>query len=116
MQSVVFGSYDTFSNVSLDSTGTIDVSCSSSVNYSIALSSGAGTMGSRAMINGAYLLSYNLYDSAARSNVWGDGSAGSSTVSATAQTRSHTIYGRIPARQNVHVGSYTDSITVTVTY
>lgn len=28
----------------------------------------------------------------------------------------HTVYGRVPARQNVRAGGYADSLTVTVSF
>jgi len=31
-------------------------------------------------------------------------------------TVNHTVYGRVPALQNVAVGSYSDNITVTLTF
>jgi hypothetical protein len=39
-----------------------------------------------------------------------------STASGTSTPGNHTVYGRIPARQNAFVGTYTDAVTVTVTY
>jgi spore coat protein U-like protein len=51
--------------------------------------------------------------------VWGDGSAGTSTVPLRKVNRNRpattTIYGRIPPGQNVSVGAYSDSVTVTIT-
>lgn len=97
----------------------------------ISLSSGlAGSYASRQMANGAFRLNYNLYTSAARSVVWGDGTAGTATVLAYLagsisingnQTRAFdnpnlTIYGRIPAAQSVGIGNYSDTITLTLTF
>jgi spore coat protein U-like protein len=51
--------------------------------------------------------------------VWGDGSAGTSTVLLRKVNRNRpvttTIYGRIPPGQNVSVGTYSDAVTVTIT-
>jgi spore coat protein U-like protein len=38
------------------------------------------------------------------------------TVSGTGTSSDFTVYGRIPARQNASVGSYSDTITVTITF
>jgi spore coat protein U-like protein len=69
------------------------------------------------MKSGANLLNYNLYTSAARNVVWGDGTGGSNTMSATANgSTTLNIFGQIPASQDAAVGTYTDSITATVNF
>lgn len=113
-----FGNYDVFSTLNDDITGTVSVNCPSSTAYSISLSSGSGTFASRAMTSGTNLLYYNLYLDATRLTIWGDGSAGTGTVSGTGTGAAvgSTVYGRIPWGQNAVVGSYSDSIIVTVTF
>jgi spore coat protein U-like protein len=114
-----FGNYDVFSSLNDDVTGTINVSCPSGTNYSIWLSSGtSGTYSSRSMTNGPNLLLYNLFTDPTRLTIWGDGSAGTGTFSGsgTGSNIGTPVYGRIPAGQNAYVGSYADSITVTVTF
>ena len=114
-----FGNYDVFSSLNDDVTGTINVNCPSGTNYSIWLSSGtSGTYSSRSMTNGPYTLSYNLFTDPTRLTIWGDGSAGTGTFSGagTGSIIGTPVYGRIPAGQNAYVGSYADSVTVTVTF
>ena len=113
-----FGSYDVFSNSALDSTGNIDVNCPSGIEYSIALSAGSGTHTQRVMNSGANTLNYNLYTGPNRSVVWGDTTSGTARVSGTGVGISfnHAVYGRIPALQNVHSGSYSDVINVLLTF
>lgn len=123
---VAFGSYNVFNASPLDATGTITVRCTglggSPVSYDIKLSAGlSGSYAPRQMANGANRLNYNLYTAATRLNVWGDGSAGTSFVSGSttqsgSETINHTVYGRVPALQNVAVGSYSGNITVTLTF
>jgi spore coat protein U-like protein len=70
------------------------------------------------MLNGATPLSYALYSNAGRSTNWGN-TPGTDTVAQTASTIlpiSFTVYGRIPQQQSVGAGSYTDTVTVTVSY
>ena len=95
------------------------------VSYQVALSTGsAGSYVQRRMQSGANGLGYNLYTSNNYSQVWGNGSGSTRTVSglflfgaSTApSTRRHTMYGRVPARQDVAVGAYADNVLVTVTY
>jgi spore coat protein U-like protein len=122
-----FGQYVTSSGSAADTTGNIAVTCSGLANllvgYTIALSTGAsGSYAPRTLTSGANTLNYNLYTDLLRTTVWGNGS-GSSTVSGSIlvqllfpTTNNHTVYGRIPASQNVAPGNYSDTITVTVNY
>jgi spore coat protein U domain-containing protein, fimbrial subunit CupE1/2/3/6 len=122
---VAFGAYDTQSGSPDDGVGTINVDCHpSDADPTVALSAGSsGTFSSRTMTSGAGSLAYNLYTTSARVVVWGDGFGGSATQTLTGGNvssgiRRHTasVYGRIPAGQNVGVGSYGDTITLTVTF
>ena len=115
---VNFGSYDVFSNSALDSTGNIDVNCPIGVGYSMALTTGGGTHTQRVMSSGAHRLNYNLYTAANRAIVWGDAISGTVKVNGTGigVSVNHGVYGRIPALQNVHAGSYSDIVIVEVVF
>lgn len=115
---VNFGIYDVFASTDSDSTGNIEVTCDVSTRYTLSLSAGNGTYSERLMTSGAHTLSYNLYTDATRSVIWGDGSASSSVVdgSSAGSAQNHTVYGRIQARQNIHVNAYTDAVVVTVSF
>jgi spore coat protein U-like protein len=132
--SVMFGVYDTSLATPTDSTGSLTVSCSytpsggaSTVLYTVGLSSGNGsTAAQRWLASGADRLYYNLYTDAARLIIWGDGTAGSTLVSGSlkpgpgvgnaTRTEDYTVYGRIPARQDVDAGDYRDTIVFTLTF
>lgn len=126
-----FGTYDVFSATPDDSTATLSVTCTQvsgpvgSLPVTAALSQGSsGTYATRQMKSGANSLSYNMYANATRTTIFGDGTAATSTISGTFPftavgqmvTGTGTIYGRIPASQDVAVGSYSDSIVATVTW
>ena len=115
---VNFGSYDVFSNSALDSTGNIDMNCPSGVGYSISLSAGRGTYTQRVMNSGGHRLNYKLYTAANRAVIWGDATSDTVTVNGTGigVNVNHAVYDRIPALQNVHAGSYSDIITVVLTF
>lgn len=113
---LVFGAYDPFAAQPVDGAGSVLVDCTSAVSYVISLSAGAGSYALRTMLSGSDRLDYNLYGDSTRTSVWGDGSAGTVTVAGNATSANHTVYGRIPARQNVRAGSYADSIVVTLTF
>lgn len=123
-----FGVYAPFSAMPLDSAGSVTVTCEGLlgllVSYEVQLSTGSsGSYAPRRLNGPGYQLDYNLYIDAARSSVWGDGSGGTTTVSDNytlsvlfSVVRNYTVYGRMPAGQNVAPGSYTDTITVTINY
>lgn len=125
-QAVAFGSYNPFGLTAVDTTGTINLSCSGLVSlylYDISLNQGSwGTFSQRNMANGSNRLGYNLYTNTARTTVWGDGTSGTSTQGGTCLivlgscSVNLTVYARLPASQNVATGSYADSVTVTVNY
>jgi spore coat protein U-like protein len=123
-----FGNYSPFSATPLDTTGTITVRCTNParVRYRITLSTGgSGSYATRKMAHSTVTLNYNLYTNAARSLIWGDGTGGTSYINVpapgvrcnTSPYCRHTLYGRIPTGQTTSVtGSYTDTITATLTY
>ena len=122
---VAFGVYDSLGAAPDDGTGTVNAACHPS-DQSPVVSLSAGLYGSystRRMSSGSDELDYNLYTDLNRAIVWGDGSAGSQSVTLTngtvnAGTRrfTRTIYGRIPAGQQASFGSYTDTLMVTITF
>ena len=113
---VSFGSYDTFEIGNLHGAGSIDVTCDVSTTYYISMSPGQGSFAARLLLNGSHQLFYNLYIGAARVTVWGDGTGNTVTVSRTGIAEQHTVYASIPARQNAFIGSYADTVVVTVTF
>lgn len=109
--------------VPLDATSTLSVQCTNTTPYTVALNAGVNAggpanFGARAMKSGVHSLAYQLYLDTGRSTVWGDGTASSSTAAGTGtgSTQSISIYGRLPSLANVVPGSYTDTVTVTVSY
>ena len=74
--------YNVFTTTPEDSTGTITYRCNSAAaNISIALSDGSSSTSSpRTMRKGTEVLNYDLYQNAARTNIWGDGTGGTSDL------------------------------------
>jgi len=120
--SIAFGSYSVFTTTADDSTGTITYTCNSTAsNISIALNDGSSsTFSPRTMRKGSETLQYNLYRNAARTNIWGDGTGGTSLYTRANPPNnssvSLTIYGRIPALQDVSAGSYTDTVSAVINF
>ena len=107
----------------LDATSTLSVQCTNTTPYTVALSAGANAGGasnfaSRTMKSGSNTLGYQLYLDSGRASVWGDGTSSSSTLggTGTGSAQTLTIYGRLSSLANVVPGSYTDTVTVTVSY
>lgn len=123
---ISFGGYDPTSPSPNDGAGSITLSCTGLVSLAgtidVAISPGAsGDALARQMTQGSARLNYNLYTSASRTTVWGTGSAGTSTVSATLTgllsfSQTVPVYGRIPSGQWPQAGSYADNVIVTITY
>ena len=80
-------------------------------------SGGGGSFNPRRLTSGGNGLNYNMYLDPSRTQVFGDGSAGTSKVAGScAATCIVTIYGRIFGGQSVPGGSYQDSILVTLEF
>jgi len=125
--SLAFGAYNEFRLGHTDTTGNIAVTCVGSageiVAYSLGLSAGAGAFAQRRMRTpSGFMLNYNIYTSAARTLVWGDGASGTVTVNdsyalgAPSVTRNYAVYGRTFGLQKVAVGLYSDTIIVTLNF
>ena len=110
---------------SAQATGSVSIRCLSDLPYSIALDAGNGsgaTVAHRLMTrNGSSdTLAYGLYADLAHTQLWGDGSSGTQTVSGTGLgsqlTVPHLVYGKLDAQELPPFGKYRDRITVTITF
>lgn len=114
--------FGTFVGAQLNSTATATVDCggigSGFIPLTIAVNGGGGTIAARRLVNGANQLSYQIYTDAARSIVWGDGTTGSTVAGSASNSVNsvHTVYGRVPAATTPLPGTYTDTLTFTVTF
>ncbi len=129
--SLNLGSYPSYSAVSVDSSGTFIVTCrrdggpsSTPVTVGMGPSLNSGSIANRLakLVGGSDLLSYNLYRDASRLAVWGN-TNGVNTVTQTITLANNTsgtltfnIFSRINALQDVRAGSYSDTLTITVTF
>ncbi len=120
---LTFGNYDPFSAVPHDGTATIIVGCNEAppptVVMSVSASQHSGGFNPRKMklMTGTGFLDYNVYTDSGRTQIWGDGSANTFIRSkkVTKNTPwSSTVYGRIPPGQDVSIGSYNETVTVTI--
>ncbi len=112
-----FGNY---SGAEADSSTTVNVTCTLSTPYNVGLDQGkttGATVTSRQMTNGTNTLNYSLFSDNGHSKNWGQ-TVGTDTVtgSGTGAAQPIQVFGQIPASQNVVPGSYSDTITATVSY
>ncbi|AJR24698.1 MULTISPECIES: spore coat U domain-containing protein [Sphingobium] len=121
-----FGGYDPTSPAPKDAAGSVTLSCTGLVSLAgtidIAISPGSsGDALARQMTQGGARLNYNLYTNASRTTVWGTGSSGTGTVTASLNgllsfSQTVSVYGRIAAGQWPQAGAYADSLIVTISY
>jgi spore coat protein U domain-containing protein, fimbrial subunit CupE1/2/3/6 len=119
---ISFAAYNVFTTSATAANGTITYRCSNNDhNITVAISTGSsGAFSNRTLKKGTENLTYNLYLDAAFTSIWGDGSGG--TVSYHIGNPPNgvdvnlTVYGRVPALQDVSAGSYTDTVIATVIF
>ena len=104
----------------VDQTSTVQVQCTNTTPYNIGLDAGTGTgatVAVRKLTSGGANVNYTLYSDAGRTTLWGN-TVSTDTVAGTANgaSQSYTVYGRVPAQTTPAPGTYTDTVTVTVTY
>jgi spore coat protein U-like protein len=113
-----FGAY---TGTLINSTSTVTVNCTSGGTYDVGLDAGTATgatVTNRSMTGpGGALLGYNLFQDAALTLNWGN-TVGTDTLAGTATGSAQllTVYGQLPGNQTAQAGSYSDTITVTITY
>jgi spore coat protein U-like protein len=129
---VAFGVYNPRSTTPNNSTGSATVICSGVLGIGVTLlltyevklgPGGSGNQLARQMRNArGSTLNYTLRANSANGAIWGDRLGGTTSqidgwlLGVFNAPRVYTIYGRIPALQNVAIGSYTDSVLVTVSF
>ena len=119
---MAFGSPTAIGGSNIDTTSTVTLQCTNGAAYDVALDLGLNAVtGQRYMENAAGTVSvpYDVYRDVGRTSGWGN-TSGTDTVAGIAPVSgavSLTAYGRIPASaSSVVAGSYTDTVTVTVTF
>lgn len=130
---ITFPNYDVFAPANTDGTGTITVICNIGlappnppVNVAITISASpnSGGINPRRMKepSSGDLLNYNVYTDSNRTIIWNNVITGGpdnvvlNNMGKNSPARSTTVYGRIFPGQDVSVGSYTDALTVTITW
>jgi spore coat protein U-like protein len=126
-----FGNYDPTSGSSVTATTTIQYKCGHPLPANVTMTADAGTTAGATVTNREMLgqnlgdkLPYTLSLSASHAPIFGDGTGGTQTYSATISTTSTvtvTIYGIINAAiaggaGDVRADTYRDTVTITMTF
>ena len=125
---LTFTSYDPTYGVDNDSTGSVTSTCTTGGAVVLTLGQGANATSSstdaapiRRMVGttgaaAGTFLNYGLYQEGGRTTVFGNTSDTGGSFTATGGADVTTVYGRIPKEQAAAVGSFVDSVSVTLTY
>jgi len=117
-----FGEYDPASanaRVPLDGQAVITVACTKGTVVNIGIDDGANASGAtRRMVFGTTYLPYELFQDISRTMRWGntatDGLDGG--IAPSRDPHLFTLYGRVPAAQDVPGGAFQDTVIVTVNF
>lgn len=122
VSNVAFGTYDVFDLTPLTFAGSVTYQCDDVDPADRVVIEIGGFDGSspRSMTGASDTLLYQLYLDAARTLVWGTTGGGGSTygpvLPANGTPTVVPIYGRVPARQDAAVGTYQDTVVVTLLF
>jgi spore coat protein U-like protein len=105
----------------LSASSSITTRCTNGDSWRIALNGGSsGNVAARQMqrVGGGGAVNYQLYSDSSFTTAWGDGTGGTSMVTGTGTGNQQVIsvFGRVPAQTTPQPGSYSDTITATITF
>lgn len=105
----------------LNATGSITAQCTNGDAYRIALNGGAtSNVAARQMARsgGGGTVNYQLYVDSTHTSAWGDGTSGTATATGTGTGNQQVlnVYGVVPAQTSPVPGSYSDTITATISF
>lgn len=113
-------SFGTYAGSQIQQTTTISVTCTNTTPYTVGLNAGTtsgATVTNRLMSDGnGHTLAYALYQDSGYSTNWGNSSGSWESGTGNGSAQSLTVYGQITSGLTPVPGSYTDTITATVTY
>jgi len=99
-----------------DRTSAISLHCPAGTAWRVGLDYGANAQGNnRRMAGPGGYIGYQLYRDNGRTQAWGPSSPNDATGTGNNATQTLTVHGRVPP-QAVAPGTYSDTVTVTLTY
>lgn len=114
-----FPNYDVFNLAATTTSQTAKFHCNNDVSLTIGIgkSTTSNSIANRQMsAGGANRLNYNIYKNAGFSQLWGDGTAGTTglIVGTSNKNANVPIFGKIDPGQDVVVGNYSDTVVLSV--
>jgi spore coat protein U-like protein len=114
-----FGSTAGLLTSNVDAATTVQTQCTNNTAFQIGLDNGQHASGNTRQMTGSSgdLIRYELYQDSSRTVRWGN-TVNTDTVSGTGNgaVQTNTVYGRVAPQTTPTPGSYSDTITVNVTY
>ncbi|WFR99188.1 Csu type fimbrial protein [Rhizobium tumorigenes] len=116
-QNLNFGSQGLL-KTKVDASTDLSVTCTSGLPFSISLNGGLtnAVPAQRKMTNGTNSITYGLFRDAARSQLWGSLAGLLASGTGTGLVQRLVVYGRVPAQTTPPIGTYSDTVVVTITY
>lgn len=120
VNTLAFGAYDpvvTNASTDLTTSTTFGLTCTSGDAISIGLSLGANAVSTQRYMVGTAddKLSYNLYQNSSNTTAWNDSSSLYDDTG-TGSSVTYTVYGVVPHGQNEPADTYSDTVSIDVTY
>ncbi len=106
-------------DANIDVSSSIGVQCTNGTTYTISLDdgSGGGSTTTRTMEFGGEDVDYTMWKDAGRTQNWGDAGGEIMTgLTGDGALQNYTVYGRVAPQGTPTPATYTDVVTVTVTY
>jgi spore coat protein U-like protein len=116
--SMDFGTFTSGATTNKDVAGSIGYAGCTGVTFTLELGTGANASGTTRNMKatGTELLRYEVYKDSARAQVFGSGTSGLSVTAAASGTGTVPVQGRIFSGQAVPIGTYTDTLAITLTF
>ena len=113
-----FGTYSSGQQVEKAASAKIRYSNCAAGTFKIALDGGSsGSVANRQMSNGEAALNYQIYKNSNHNQIWGaTGNEAQGVNLLVPGSGDVEVFGLIPAGQSVPAGTYTDTITATLTF
>lgn len=125
-------SYSPFSSVSSSASATIITNCSGGdssgaqtvLTYTLSPGVSGNELARTLQMGPGQAINYNIYTDAAWTQIMGDGTRGTQTVSvcvsgagcSVTSSYKFTLYGAVPPNQDIVPGTYTDTLTLQAIY
>jgi len=115
-----FGEYSSLANIinsqstNAAGSGSLQLLCTTGTPFTVALDNGVNAAGGQRRMAGTCgaFINYNLYQEPARTTLWGPGAP----LAGTGTPVNLIVYGQVPAQTTPAAGTYTDTVTMTVTW